>query len=135
MAVKSLQQRVQQEAYLIVLWQLACVIILSVIAWLAADKIHSLAVLAGGIAYCLPNLVFVWWAFRYAGAQQMGKFICAFYLGELIKLILSAVLILMIVKYLPVSLLFVLIGLIGAIVSFWIVCMWHFSRQKTKVCK
>lgn len=129
MAVKSLQKLVQNEAYQIVLLQLASVILLSFCAFLLNGPHVGFSVLTGGMAYVLPNLIFVWRVFRFVGAQQMTQFVVAFFVGEMMKMFLSAILFLMIVKYLPVSLLSELIGFIGAIVSFWVVCMWHFSRQ------
>lgn len=129
MAVPLLQKKIQHEAYQLVLWQLIFVAILALLALLLKGKTSGLSILAGGMAYGIANLIFVWRVFRYTGAQQMIQFATAFMIGEMLKLALSAILFLMIVKYLPVSLLSVLIGFIGAIVSFWIVCMWHFSKQ------
>jgi len=125
----SLRKLIQHEAYHLVVLQLFGVILLAVIALLIKGKISGFSVFAGGMAYGLPNLVFVWRVFRYSGAQQMTQFMVAFFIGEMVKLFLSAILFIVIVKYLPVSLLSVLVGFIGAIISFWIVCMWHFSRQ------
>ncbi len=130
MAAKSLKNIVQHEAYQLVLLQLVCVLILAMFALVIRSTNSGFSVLMGGLAYGLPNLVFVWRVFRYTGAQQMGLFVMAFFVGEMGKLILSAILFLFIVNYLPVSLLSVLVGFIGAIVSFWIVCMWHFGRQR-----
>lgn len=130
MAAKSLKNIVQQEAYQLVLLQLFCVLILAISALLFHGPTSGFSVLMGGLAYGLPNLIFVWRVFRYSGARQMGLFVMAFFAGEMGKLILSAILFLFIVNYLPVSLLSVLVGFIGAIVSFWIVCMWHFGRQR-----
>lgn len=129
MATKPLKKIIQHEAYWIVFLQLVCVCCLALIALSFAGIKNSLSVLAGGLAYGLPNLIFVWRVFRYAGVRQMNQFVIAFFMGEMLKLLISAILFLLIVKYLPLSLLSVLVGFIGAIVSFWIVCMWHFSRQ------
>ncbi|RDI46557.1 ATP synthase subunit I [Aquicella lusitana] len=129
MAAKSLRKVVQHEAYQIVFWQLAGVIALALLALLIRGATSGFSVLMGGMAYGLPNLLFVWRVFRFSGAHQMAQFLAAFFMGEMMKLVLSAILFLVIVKYLPVSLLSTLVGFIGAIVSFWIVCMWHFSRQ------
>jgi ATP synthase protein I len=126
----TLRKMIQHEAYLIVLWQLIGVLILSTFALLFFGSKSGLSVLAGGMAYGLANLLFVWRVFRYAGAQQMNQFMAAFFAGEMFKLFFSGILFVLIVKYLPVSLLSVLVGFAGAIVAFWIVCMWHFSRQK-----
>lgn len=129
MAVTSLKNRIQREAYQIVIWQLTGVVILAALALIIRGKTSGYSVFAGGMAYGSANLIFVWRVFRYAGANQMAQFVAAFFFGEMMKLVVSAILFLIIVKYLPVSLLSVLIGFIGAIVSFWIACMWHFSKQ------
>ncbi|OGT61531.1 MAG: hypothetical protein A3E85_05485 [Gammaproteobacteria bacterium RIFCSPHIGHO2_12_FULL_45_12] len=130
MPANPLQQLIQHQAYRMVAWQLAGVLLLAIVALPIGGQKTGLSVLAGGLAYGLANLFFVWRVFRYAGAQQMTQFIAAFFVGETLKLILSAMLFLMIVKYLPVSLLSTLIGFIGAIISFWVVCLWHFSKQR-----
>ena len=57
-----------------------------------------------------------------------NMFMAAFFVGEMLKLFISAILFLLIVKYLPVSLLSVLVGFAGAIIAFWIVCVRHFSQ-------
>jgi len=128
MATNLLQQKVQQQAYQIVFWQTAGVVLLALIAWPFAGTMRAFSFLTGGVAYCLPNLLFVWRVFRYAGARQMNQFMAAFFAGEMFKLFLSGILFLMVVKYLPVSLLSVLAGFGAAIVLFWIVCMWRFSK-------
>lgn len=130
MSSTALRKLVQGEAYRIVYFQLICVVLIAGIVLVFGGKTAGFSVLCGGLAYGLPNLVFVWRVFRYAGAQQMVQFMAAFYFGEMLKLIISAILVLIIVKYLPVSLLSVLVGFIGAIVSFWIACFWYFSRKR-----
>jgi ATP synthase protein I len=128
MAAQTLKKIVQNKAYRIVLLQLAGVVILAFLALLMRGLTSGLSVLLGGLAYGLPNLVFVWRVFRYVGASQTTQFVAAFFIGEMLKLAFSAVLFIVIVKYLPVSLLSVLIGFAGAIVSFWVVCFCMFSR-------
>lgn len=129
MAKKSLRNIIQKEAYHLIFLQLAGVVILACLTLLPYGIKNGLSVLAGGVAYVVPNFIFVGIVFRYVGAQSVMQFITAFYFGEMIKLVASAGLVLVIVKYLPVSLLSTLIGFIAAIVSFWVACMWHFSKQ------
>jgi ATP synthase protein I len=130
MVTKTLQEIVQNKAYRIVKLQLAGVIVLALIALILHGVTSGFSVLMGGLAYVLPNLIFVWRVFRYAGASQMTMFMAAFFMGEMIKLVLAAVLFLIIVKTLPVSLLSELVGFIGAIVSFWIACFWLFGFER-----
>lgn len=76
--------------------------------------------LLGGLAYWVPTLIFMWRVSAYAGARAAMRFMIAFFAGEFGKLILSAVLFVIAVKYLSMDMLFGLIGLIGAIVAFWV---------------
>lgn len=132
MSNNRLKSLVQNQAYQIVFKQLAVVGVMALIAIPLAGLHSGLSVLLGGLCYCIPNLLFVWRVFRYAGAQQMNQFVAAFFAGEMIKLFLSAILFIIVVKTLAVSLLSVLVGFIGAIVAFWFVCMWQFSRTTKK---
>lgn len=125
----TLKKIIQNQAYKIVFYQLLGVALLTLMILPIRGPIDSFSVFMGGMAYGLPNLFFVWRVFRFAGAQEIGPFMLAFFWGETLKLILSGILFLVIVKTLPVSLLFVLVGFVSAIVSFWIACMWLFSKQ------
>ena len=131
MVTKTLQALVQNKAYRIVKFQMAGVIVLSLIALILCGITCGYSVLLGGLAYVLPNLLFVWRVFRYASPSQMTQFMAAFFIGEMIKLALAAFLFLMIVKTLPVSLLSELVGFCGAIVSFWIACYWLFAVKNS----
>lgn len=135
MAITALQKQVQQQAYRLVYWQLAGVVLLACAGLLLRGGTSGLSILAGGMAYGIPNLIFVWRVFRYAGAQEMTRFVVAFFFGEMFKLVLSSILIIFIVKYLPVSLLSVLVGFVGAIISFWIACFMQFSKQDNTINK
>lgn len=124
---KPLNKMIQHQAYHLVFLELAGVLVLSILGLLLFSKLIGVSLLLGGLAYTIPNLIFVWRVFRYAGAQQMTRFAAAFFAGEGLKLILSGILFIVIVKYLPVSLLSVLVGFIAAIVFFWISCIWYFA--------
>ena len=132
MSAPTQKNHARLHAYRIVFVQMLCVIVLGLLALALYGQKSGLSVLSGGMAYVLANLLFVWRVFRYSGAQQMTQFVVAFFLGEMIKLVLSAILFIVIVKYWPVSLLSVLVGFIGAIMSFWFACIWLFTNQATK---
>lgn len=133
MTTKNLKSLVQNQAYQVVRKQLAVVVVLALLASLLVGANSGFSLLMGGLTYCLPNILFVWRVFRYSGAQQMTLFMAAFFAGEMFKLFLSAILFIIVVKTLPVSLLSTLAGYIGAIVAFWFVCMWQFTRTTKKV--
>lgn len=132
MPAKSLKSIIQNQAYKMVFLQLLGIIGLAFIAFILRGITSGFSVLVGGLSYGLPNLFFVWRVFRYSSAHEMTKFLVAFFTGEMFKLILCGILVLLIVKYLPVSLLSVIVGLAGAMVSFWVVCFWLFSKQVEK---
>ena len=127
--MKPLHKIIQYQAYRLVFFQLGGVLVLALIALIWQGRLSGFSVLLGGMAYGLPNLIFVWRVFRFARVQQFMRFMAAFFIGETIKLISSAILFLCVVKYLSVSLLSSLIGFIGAIVIFWIVCLRFFPQS------
>jgi len=125
-----LQHIVKQQAYRIL--KLQCIVIaimLLIIALITRNTNAILGAFVGSMTYLLPNFIFVWQVFRYPGAQQMTKFFVAFSVGEMLKLFLSASLVLMIVKSWPLSLLSVLIGFVSAMVAFWVACFWYLAKQ------
>ena len=129
MASPALQKLIQHRAYRLVAWQLVGVLLIGLVALLLNGFNTGLGVLLGGLCYALPNLFFVWRVFRYTSAQQMTQFVTAFTFNEFLKLLFSGILFILVVKTWPVSLLSVLVGFAGAILSFWIVCVWQFSKQ------
>jgi ATP synthase protein I len=80
----------------------------------------GISTLLGGLAYCVPNLMFVWRVFARTSAQAARSFLVAFFAGEVSKLFLSAIFFVLIVKYMAVDFKFVLAGYICAIVAFWV---------------
>jgi len=120
MASDLVNQSIKNEAYRIVLGQFAVMIGLAFIVFILKGTHNGLSALLGGCAYVLPNLLFVWRVFRYASLRQIEKFMAAFFFGETMKLLLSAILFVLIVKYLSVQVVWTLVGYIGAIVAFWV---------------
>ncbi len=135
--VATFTQLIKTKAYRLVFWQLIVVAGLALIMFLLYGFYSGFSTLLGGLAYCVPNLLFVWRVFSYAGTSESAgrRFMVAFFAGELLKIFFSAILFLLIVKYLPIDLLPVLIGFIGAIVSFWIVSAVYLSRDGGEVVK
>lgn len=120
---------IKKEAYRIIYWQLFLVMGLALVLLLLQGVQSGFSVLLGGLAYWLPTLLFVWRVFARATVRAAKQFLVLFVAGEGIKLLLSAVLFVLVVKYLPVNLLSVLMGFIGAVVSFWIASMFLLTRR------
>jgi len=50
----------------------------------------SINALAGGLAILVPNVIFAVLAFRHAGAQNAQNIVRSFYLGEALKILMTA---------------------------------------------
>jgi ATP synthase protein I len=131
--VASNNKSVQAEAYKLVYWQMAVVVGVALVISLFRDKLSGLSFLAGGMAYCLPNYIFVRRVFNRTTARAAKEFLVAFLLGEVMKLTLSAILFVLIVKYLPVVFPAVLGGYITAIFAFWVVSFVFLSKDQGEV--
>lgn len=119
------------KAYMLIFWQLAVVTGLASI-WLLQGIQSGSSALLGGIAYCLPNFIFVRRVFVNTHARAAKQFIISFSVGEALKLFSGAILFVFIVKYLPVLVLPALSGYIAAIIGFWVISM-VFIAQEGKV--
>jgi ATP synthase protein I len=111
---------VKTDAIKLVYWQFAIIVGLALILFLLQGARSGLSALAGGISYCVPTAVFVLGVFDRSGARQAQSFLVKFMLGETIKLTLSAVLFVLVVKYLPVSFPAVMGGFVAAIFAFFV---------------
>lgn len=100
----------------------------------AVKNINSgLSALTGGLAYWLPTFIFTRGVAACSSARQIGRFMIAFFGGEVFKLILSATLFLFAVNYLHVQLLDAVLGLGAAIVAFWIASIACLYRSEAAV--
>lgn len=100
--------------------QLIIMIVLTLIVFLLQGIQKGSSMMLGGLAYWLPTVAFLIWVSRYAGAQAATKFFVAFFMGEMIKLVLSGALFLLMIKYFSIDVLFGLLGLALAVVAFWV---------------
>ena len=112
---------IKTEAYTLVFWQMCVVVGLALILFFVKGLQSGISSLLGGLAYCVPNFLFVWRVFSRTSAQAARNFLVAFFAGEVSKLFLSAFLFVLIVKYMAVDFKFVLAGYICAIFAFWVV--------------
>jgi ATP synthase protein I len=127
--VSSLNKSIKAENYKLVSWQLFVIMGLALVLFLLQGLQSSISALLGGLAYCLPNFFFVWRAFAHTSVHAIKQFIMNFFIAEVSKLFLSAALFVLIVKYLPVRINFVLSGYVAAILAFWVVSFFFMSRQ------
>ena len=127
--MSSATQSIKKEAYQIVLGQLSVIMGLALLLFLFKGMQAGISTFLGGLAYCVPNFLFVWRVFARASVRAARQFAVTFFLGEGVKLVLGALLFVAVVKYLPVTMSYALTGYIAAILSFWIVSFFFLSRQ------
>ncbi len=104
----------------ILLWQLALILMLCILIEIISGSKAASSMLMGGMTYWIPTLIFLWRVSAHAGARAATRFVVAFFSGEVIKLFLSGVLFICAAKYFSLELVYGLMGLIGAIVAYWI---------------
>src|SRR6185295_14981761 len=80
----------------------------------------SLSTLTGGLSYFIPTLLFIWLIVKRSDPRKPAQFLIAFLAGEAGKLVLCGTLFLLSIFFLKTELLYALLGLAAAIVSFWI---------------
>ena len=103
----------------LLLLNFAVILIVTAIFGFLGGAIYAKSALLGVLAWTLPSIYFVkrWFSFQ---PKSIHNVLCRLYLFELLKLLLSAVLIVLIVQWISISLLPFLIGYIVSIVSFWL---------------
>jgi len=118
--VRLIEQRIQSEAYAIIVRQLIGVSILSTLIFGCFGQQSAMPFLLGGIAYSLPDLLFIWRFIRYKGLNAVSEFMGRFVIGKVVKLILRSVLLVVAVKQLPANSLWIVIGFVSCPFLFWI---------------
>lgn len=124
--MKSLRAHIQNQAYAIVKTQWIGLLFLTICSLFLGLKI-AFSFLLGGLSNLIPTGILVAFAFQKVKSQEMSQFVQRFAFAELFKLISSTFFLLLVVKYLPISLSSTLAGFIGAIILFWISGMIHLS--------
>ncbi|MCE3239088.1 MAG: hypothetical protein K0R24_2069 [Gammaproteobacteria bacterium] len=119
--------------YRILFYQLTIIIGLTGMLFLLKGKQSALSVLAGGLAYWVPTLFFVRGVVSTTGARAIAWFMTTFFVGEAIKLVASGGLFLLAIRYFHADVIYALLGLMSAIVAFWIASVICVSRTSGAV--
>ena len=77
--------------------------VITFVTYLYWDVIHAQSAFCGGFISIIPNAVFAYKAFKYAGASSSKKVMESFFMGEKLKLGLTALLFALSFKFLPVA--------------------------------
>lgn len=92
----------------------------TLIGFLLKGRQSGWSIAMGAMSYWLPTYIFMMRVSTHTGARAATRFMVALFAGEVIKLVLCGILFLMAIKYLKLQLFYALMGLIGAIIAFWI---------------
>ena len=118
-ANNSVTLSARRAAYRLVGLQ-AIVVVAIALGWLVGGGKEALSTLLGGVACVLPSLYFARKFFATTSAREAKKIIFAFYVGEIIKLGFSAVVVVLIIIFIPVAIVPFITGFVGAQFGFWL---------------
>ena len=83
--------------------QIFSVLLLSLVFWIWKGNNAAYSAVFGGVTVILPNFYFARRLFVQTGARAVKKIMRVFYTGEAMKLLLTAVFCVLILKWTPVS--------------------------------
>lgn len=109
----------RQNALKLVAIQALVVVLLSLLFLISSTK-SAYSVLLGGFCSVIPSIYFAHKLFKYVGARMAKRAIGAFYLGEVVKLAMIAVLSILVFKFIPIAPMSFFAGFIVAQLAFWI---------------
>lgn len=119
LAENSATRSARTIAYRLVGLQAVFVIIIA-LCWSVEGIFGVSSALLGGLAGVLPSFYFAKRFFATTSARAPKKIIKSFYLGEITKLLFSAVLVLLIILFIPVAIAPFITGFVGAQFGFWL---------------
>ncbi|MCH9643856.1 MAG: ATP synthase subunit I [Gammaproteobacteria bacterium] len=115
-----MRQIAREKALKMVFMQFLAVIVLSVVA-LWFGKIYCISVVLGGIAAVIPNLLFAVGLFNKLHQRRPEQILMRFYMGGLIKVMLSVAIMVLVIMTMQVSMLAVLLSFLVAMLTFSVV--------------
>lgn len=116
----------------LVVIQLMLTVLVSLL-FLVKNATGSLSALLGGLIFTIPNAYFAYKAFTYSGARAAPQIVKSFYMGESVKLILTAVLFTVVfVSVKPLDVLALFLTFFILLMSNWLVplVISHKPQQK-----
>ncbi len=116
------KRSLRAQALYLMFWQLCIILGLAGVLLLVNGAQAGSSSLLGGLSYWIPTALLVPFLFAKVGASAAQRFLVIFLIGEIAKIFLSAIFFVLIVNYLPVDLVDMIVGFVGAIIAFWVVC-------------
>ncbi|TMM45789.1 ATP synthase subunit I [Colwellia ponticola] len=85
-----------------ILFTTALMLLTTLVIYFIWGAPHAKSALVGGIVAIVPNIIFAYKAFRYAGAQSSRKVVESFYSGVKLKMLYTALLFALVFKFLVI---------------------------------
>lgn len=79
----------------------------------------AMSAVVGGAIYIVPNLIFAWCAFAFAGARQARSVVMSLYFGEVVKLVLTIVLFVIALAWMKLDILSLYLAFGVALAAQW----------------
>jgi len=117
---QSMTRAGRQLALKTISGQLVIVALLTLIVALSLGGEAAIACFVGGLAAVVPNTLFAVIAFLHAGARANQKVVKSFFVGEGVKLLLTAVLISALFLTTDLNPMWLLTGFVAAVLAQWI---------------
>ena len=118
----QLAQKSHQVAIRILLYQVGITAIVALL-FLAQSGLAAISALVGGLTSIIPNGALVLVSHRHGGAQSAKKIMSSFYLGEVLKMLLTATMFAVAFILLPVKILPLLVTYILCLSAFFMAGM------------
>jgi ATP synthase protein I len=112
-------KNIKNQALKLAMLQFGAAMGLAVLFLVFANWQAGWSCLLGSLSGVIPSLYFIWKFFSNS-KRQPGQIIKDFFTGELVKIILGAIFLVLAVKFLSVSLVPLLCGYIGVYLSIWL---------------
>ena len=130
--VNKLGESNRKSGMNLVVFQMVLVFVIAIIFTVTLDAKAGISSLAGGVAFVLPNIIFVLMAFAHAGATKTKLVLRGVYGGEAIKLLLTVILLSLFLKYIPLSLSVFYISFSILVISQWFSPFFFYNNDGIK---
>ena len=114
---KDFLQTFRKKAYFVIYLQIIITLLIAIFYFFFKEKNDFLSALAGGICWLLPNFYFTRKLFIMPVNKPTLHMVKSFYFGELLKLLFSAILIVISFKLLHVEVIPFLVSYIAVVLS------------------
>lgn len=110
----------REQAFRLVFLQGIVVLILTVCFLIFDNKFVAVDLFLGGLTWILPASIVTYFVFSNVSVKAAGVFVVKCYVGEFFKLLISALIFILLLKFGKVSLLPALVGYAGALWSIFL---------------